>query len=131
MFSVFNLPDITQLVVKRQMRNNQSVLFLIKGTDRLEETSDILKTYSSKCTDVFYKKGIEKPTYDEVQLINSVIRFTKSFNLNDISHDVDMIFGNLSSEHKRLLVETLFTVFNECISNRLSKSMISNGYIVV
>lgn len=111
------------------MRNNQSVLFLIKGTDRIEETSDLLKTYSSKCTEVFYQKGIEKPTYDEVQLINSVIRFTKSFNLNDITHDVDMIFGSLSSEHKRLLVETLFTVFNECISNRLSKSMISNGYI--
>lgn len=129
MFNVSTLPDITQLVVKRQMRNNQSVLFLIKGTDRLEETSDILKTYSGKCTEVFYQKGIEKPTYDEVQLINSVIRFTKSFNLNDISHDVDMIFSNLNSEHKKLLVESIFTVFNECISNRLSKSMISNGYI--
>ena len=129
MFSISNLPDITQLMVKRQMRNNQSVLFLIKGTDRLEETSDILKTYSSKCAEVFYNKNIEKPTYDEVQLINSVIRFNKSLNISDIPNDVEMIFSTLNSQNKRLLVETLSTVFNECIANKLSKSMITNGYI--
>ena len=111
------------------MRNNQSVLFLIKGTDRLEETSDILKTYSSKCAEVFYNKNIEKPTYDEVQLINSVIRFNKSLNISDIPNDVEMIFSTLNSQNKRLLVETLSTVFNECIANKLSKSMITNGYI--
>ncbi len=111
------------------MRSNQSVLFLIKGTDRVEETSDILKTYSSKCVEIFYNKDIEKPNYDEVQAINNVTSFNKNFDLGCINRDVEVIFNSLNLEHKRLLSEALVTIFSECLSNRLSKSMITNGYI--
>lgn len=129
MYNISVSADIAQLIIKRQMRNNQSVLFLVKGTDRIEETSDILKTYSTKCVEIFYDKGIEKPNYDEVQLLNSVICFSKSLNVFDISHDVEMVFSTLSREDKSLLIESITQVFKECIDNRLSKSMITNGYI--
>ena len=129
MFNISVSNDITQLMIKRQMRNNQSVLFLIKGTNNIEETAGILKNYSSKCKEVFYQKGIEKPTYDEVQLLNSVIKFTKELNISHIASDIDNLFSTLSSGDKQLLVDSITQVFNECISNRLSKSMIVNGYI--
>ena len=129
MFNISVSNDITQLMIKRHMRNNQSVLFLIKGTNNIEETADILKNYSSKCKEVFYQKGIEKPTYDEVQLLNSVIKFTKELNISHIASDIDNLFSTLSSGDKQLLVDSITQVFNECISNRLSKSMIVNGYV--
>ena len=41
MFNISVSNDITQLMIKRQMRNDQSVLFLIKGTNNIEETAGI------------------------------------------------------------------------------------------
>ena len=129
MFTVSVSNDVTQLMVKRQLRNNQSVLFLIKSTDRLEETSDILRAYSDKATEVFYNRVIEKPNYDEVTLLNSVIGFTKALNLSEIPNDISVVFGHLNSGDRQLLTEAIYQVFKECIDNRLNKSMIVNGYI--
>ena len=129
LFTVSVSNDVTQLMVKRQLRNNQSVLFLIKSTDRLEETSDILRAYSDKATEVFYNRVIEKPNYDEVTLLNSVIGFTKSLNLSEIPNDISVVFGHLNSGDRQLLTEAIYQVFKECVDNRLNKSMIVNGYI--
>ena len=129
MFTVSVSNDITQLMVKRQLRNNQSVLFLIKSTDKLEETSDILRAYSDKATEVFYNRVIEKPDYDEVVLLNSVIGFTKTLNLNEIPNDVSVVFGHLGAGDRQLLTESIYQVFKECLDNKLPKSMITNGYI--
>lgn len=111
------------------MRNNQSILFLIKSTDKLEETTDILRIYSSKCTEVYYNRVIEKPTYDEVELLNSIICFPKELKLSEIPNDVSVVFGHLSSGDRQLLIDAVTQVFKECIDNRLKKSMIVNGYI--
>ena len=91
MYQIYNGSDLTQLAVKRQMRNNQSILFLIKGTDRIEETSNLLKVYSNKCTEIFYERVIEKPTYDEVQNLNMVIQFTKNMDVAKIVNDIDLV----------------------------------------
>ena len=129
LFTISVSNDITQLMVKRQLRNNQSVLFLIKSTDKLEETSDILRAYSDKATEVFYNRVIEKPDYDEVVLLNSIIGFTKTLNLNEIANDVSVVFGHLSVGDRQLLTESIYQVFKECLDNKLPKSMITNGYI--
>lgn len=129
MFSISNSSDISQLVIKRQMRNNQSILFLIKSTDRVAEMIDIIKNYSSKCGEIFYNKNIEKPTYDEVQFLNGVLKFNRSMDIKDISSDISIIFKNLNLQSKNMLIETISQVFSECINNRLSKSMITNGYL--
>ena len=79
MFDIFTIPDIKQLVCKRQLRNNMSVLYLIKGVDKYDESLDLLKMYSSKCTEIFYDRIIEKPTFEEtnenitsIQNINTI-----------------------------------------------------------
>lgn len=129
MFSIYNSSDISQLIIKRQMRNNQSILFLIKGTDNVVETSDILKAYSSKCTEIFYNRSIEKPTYDEVQTLNMCLSFIKSMKIEDIYKDINCVFGNLDKDSKDILFESIGQVFSECLNNKLSSSMIKNGYI--
>lgn len=129
MYQIYNGSDLTQLAVKRQMRNNQSILFLIKGTDRIEETSNLLKVYSNKCTEIFYERVIEKPTYDEVQNLNMVIQFTKNMDVAKIVNDIDLVFDKLGESHKRIVNEAVFQVFQECLNNKLSKTMITNGYI--
>lgn len=110
------------------MRNNQSILYLIKGTNNAVETSDILKNYSSKCTEIFFNREIAKPTYDEVQVLNN-LSFIKSLNLDDVTKDVFSVFSGLDTNSKGLLSESLTQVFSECLANRLSPTMIKNGYI--
>ena len=81
--------------------------------------SFILRIYSSKCTEVYYNRVIEKPTYDEVELLNSIICFPKELKLSEIPNDVSVVFGHLSSGDRQLLIDAVTQVFKECIDNRL------------
>ena len=96
MFEICQTTDLAKLIVKRQLRNNQSIMLLIKSTDNVIETESILKEYSKKCKQVFYQKEIEKPNYDEVNQITSTLTYPNTLNIEDISSDINIYFKNLS-----------------------------------
>ena len=129
MFSVYNIPDLEQLAIKRQLRNNTSILYLIKGVDNSIEFLNLLKSYSSKCSEIYYNKVIEKPTYDESTEINSIVGNNLSFTKNIIFSHVEAIFSGLSKEHINLISESITEVFNECLLNNVNISKVKNGYI--
>lgn len=128
-FEIYSNPDIAKLMIKRQLRNNQSALFLLKSTDNIQETEHVLKEYSNKCSEIYYERIIEKPSYVEVNYFTGISVFYKTLNINDISSDISEIFKNLSSQHKSLLTESFKIVFDECKRNNSSETQIKNGYI--
>lgn len=129
MFDILEVGDISQLVLKKQLRNNASLLYLIKGVHKLEEAEDIIKIYSSKCGNIYFNKGIEKPTYDETNEIISRIGNNLRYDFDNISQNINNVFVGLNRESQKILSESFVLVFNECLANNVSPSMLKNGYI--
>ena len=129
MFDIFTIPDIKQLVCKRQLRNNMSVLYLIKGVDKYDESLDLLKMYSSKCTEIFYDRIIEKPTFEETNEISSIVMSCFNYDSNSLYQVIKRYMRGLDDSSCKILSQSLSLVLNECHQNGINNSMIKNAYI--
>ena len=107
MFDIFTIPDIKQLVCKRQLRNNMSVLYLIKGVDKYDESLDLLKMYSSKCTEIFYDRIIEKPTFEETNEISSIVMSCFNYDSNSLYQVIKRYMRGLDDSSCKILSQSL------------------------
>lgn len=131
LFGTWTTVDLNQMLIKRQLRNNISILYLIKGFQNgmEQESLNILKGYSASCNTIYFEKGIDKPTYDETNEMMGYISNVNNLDYNSVSNHVGLIFKGLDLSDKKLLTESIVQVFNECAYNQVTQSMIKNGYI--
>lgn len=128
MFNTYNGQDLSQLMLGRSLRNNNVLLFLIKGLTNLNEQTEYIKYYSSKCKHIYYNNNIDKPTYDETQSIMSKITALNNFNADTVKSDIATLFRNLDSNSQKLISDSMFQVFKEVQAfNKVS--VLKNGYI--
>ena len=129
MYNIFTVPDIKQLVCKRQLRNNMSILYLIKGVDNYEESLDLLKMYSSKCTEIFYNRIIDKPTFEETNEISSIVMSCFNYDANSLYQVIKRYMRGIDDDSCKILSQSLALVLEECKNNSVNTSMMKNAYI--
>ena len=129
MYNIFTVPDIKQLVCKRQLRNNMSILYLIKGVDNYEESLDLLKMYSSKCTEIFYNRIIDKPTFEETNEISSIVMSCFNYDANSLYQVIKRYMHGIDDDSCKILSQSLALVLEECKNNSVNTSMMKNAYI--
>lgn len=129
LYNIYNGTDsISQLFLGRSLRNGNVLLYLIKGLNDTTTSIDALKHFSSKCDNVFYNKSIEKPTYDETQILTSKINGVNSFSLETVKSDLSCVFYNIDNEVHKMLSDSIYQVFTE-VKSICNPSLFKNGYI--
>ena len=127
LYNIYNGTDsISQLFLGRSLRNSNVLLYLIKGLNDTTNSIEALKHFSSKCDNVFYNKAIEKPTYDETQILTSKINGVNSFSLETVKSDLSCVFYNIDNEVHKLLSDSIFQVFTE-VKSICNPSLFKNG----
>ena len=114
LYNIYNGTDsISQLFLGRSLRNGNVLLYLIKGLNDTTNSIEALKHFSSKCDNVYYNKVIEKPTYDETQILTSKINGVNNFSLETVKSDISCVFYNIDTEVHNMLASSIYQVFSE------------------